>query len=856
MHQSPRPLLNAFAVTATPFPPLPPLALEDAEPARLLLLELETRIATQRLHYRAGDEETAVKSVHELFPVSRALLAKHWQAQAFATAAIFLLNRILRANTSRWHRWMVDEKFTDEQARRKFRYELQQLRPALVEFAELLALIAENDARAASKYAAIVQATPPLNRSASLGGDVRAGIATEVQLRGGKVDSSLGGENFASAAEIDAAERRAIQGRRGALDPERALDETAPVENAAGLCLSGGGIRSATFGLGIIQVLVREGLLERFDYLSTVSGGGYLGAFLSTCLGSPAQGKQAHAASGIRATIDEVFHGEGGRESPAVRHLRNNSRYLLSGGVWGRLKMFGLLITGIITNILLMLPLPLGGVLVVALLYRGHYWDPGCTAYPSGLRGTEALRVFGLLGWIFLAGWILLPLVRNLTRGAGHDTPTFKTRTFWEAGLVLFGLVVVVAGLLLLVPVTFTGLARLRESLPLFGHSLRSWINPRSVIAAVTTLAPFVFGLSAARSKKQTTKKWTTFLFALSGPLLALVVFLVVGNRTVGSHAIWSVRWVAIGTGLLTLWGWVFVDINQFSPHAYYRNRLCECYLALRQPSQRGAMREWLRRLLHGRAKDETFETSGIGALRRLKLSEMNETQAAPYHLVNTAVNLPASREPNLRGRDCDFFSFSRDYCGGPICGYIKTKTLEKLDSHVDLGTAMAVSGAAASANMGVHTLRHLRFLLTLLNVRLGYWLRNPLARRAALVERAGPALSPPGDDRLDAREDRLPESLRRRPYRESRALRNAPAPLQIHHGDRRRDGAGNGMRRPHARAALRADRSRGDARSRPRRSRARCRATESRVCGFREGLTTARGPTARARMISAGSST
>src|SRR3954469_8191916 len=38
------------------------------------------------------------------------------------------------------------------------------------------------------------------------------------------------------------------------------------------LCFSGGGIRSATFGLGLIQGLARHGMLSRFDYLSTVSG--------------------------------------------------------------------------------------------------------------------------------------------------------------------------------------------------------------------------------------------------------------------------------------------------------------------------------------------------------------------------------------------------------------------------------------------------------------------------------------------------------------------------------------------------------------------------------------------------------
>jgi len=47
------------------------------------------------------------------------------------------------------------------------------------------------------------------------------------------------------------------------------------------LCLSGGGIRSATFALGIIQGLARCGVLDKFDYLSTVSGGGYVGSWLT-----------------------------------------------------------------------------------------------------------------------------------------------------------------------------------------------------------------------------------------------------------------------------------------------------------------------------------------------------------------------------------------------------------------------------------------------------------------------------------------------------------------------------------------------------------------------------------------------
>src|SRR3982751_3612078 len=52
-------------------------------------------------------------------------------------------------------------------------------------------------------------------------------------------------------------------------------------EKRSALCLSGGGIRSATFNLGILQGLARHGVLDKFDYLSTVSGGGWSGAWLT-----------------------------------------------------------------------------------------------------------------------------------------------------------------------------------------------------------------------------------------------------------------------------------------------------------------------------------------------------------------------------------------------------------------------------------------------------------------------------------------------------------------------------------------------------------------------------------------------
>ncbi len=56
------------------------------------------------------------------------------------------------------------------------------------------------------------------------------------------------------------------------------LPANAPV---VGLAFSGGGIRSATINLGILQGLAKYDLLKRIDYLSTVSGGGYIGGWLA-----------------------------------------------------------------------------------------------------------------------------------------------------------------------------------------------------------------------------------------------------------------------------------------------------------------------------------------------------------------------------------------------------------------------------------------------------------------------------------------------------------------------------------------------------------------------------------------------
>ena len=127
--------------------------------------------------------------------------------------------------------------------------------------------------------------------------------------------------------------------RPQAHDPQQSPEASADQAQLVGLALSGGGIRSATFCLGVIQALARLRLLRAFDYLSTVSGGGYIGAWLSTLIFRSRKPDQSVADA--LATVEEELSGEARPwctagtpasdcppEHPSLRFLRRYSNYL------------------------------------------------------------------------------------------------------------------------------------------------------------------------------------------------------------------------------------------------------------------------------------------------------------------------------------------------------------------------------------------------------------------------------------------------------------------------------------------------------------------------------------------------
>ena len=108
-----------------------------------LYVEMETRITTQPLHPKHGDEKTALNSVYSLFQTTREiLLAQGPDCVVFAKIAIEILNQKVRPFTAKWHRKSLKGAFDKSDECTKFRVELETLQEVLRAYTRTLAVLA------------------------------------------------------------------------------------------------------------------------------------------------------------------------------------------------------------------------------------------------------------------------------------------------------------------------------------------------------------------------------------------------------------------------------------------------------------------------------------------------------------------------------------------------------------------------------------------------------------------------------------------------------------------------------------------------------------------------------------------
>ena len=172
---------------------------------------------------------------------------------------------------------------------------------------------------------------------------------------------------------------------------------------------------------------------------------------------------------------------------------------------------------------------------------------------------------------------------------------------------------------------------------------------------------------------------------------------------------------IAVAAGGLFLFLVAFIDINLFSAHSFYRNRLARAFL--------GASRD----------KRNPNPFTGFDPHDDLNLAELAGQR--PIHLVNANLNLTGGQELAWQTRRGASFVFTPLYSGysaktslgEALGGYRPTA---RFGGGLTLATVVAVSGAAASPNMGFHTSTAVSALLTAFNLRLARWCPNPTRRQ------------------------------------------------------------------------------------------------------------------------------
>lgn len=595
-------------------------------------------------------------------------------------------------------------------------------------------------------------------------------------------------------------------------DPEPTLAPYPTTENQlVGLCLSGGGIRSAIFCLGFIQALFRNGLLKRIDYLSTVSGGGYLGSCLTALLSSNLKNVDKKIYESSKNQPDSILWDEcnfpfamprrrkiaapnrvekdaaasiisepaaagpshpkeflSAEKNPA-RRLRYYSNYLTAEGSFVQ-KYFGPVLAfgrGFLFSLLLILPIFFFAAMLLVAIYK-------IPAFPIGPfqsyfqmdrlehalnSHSEALKEyerFILQSSKDISFHLSLAERINIIKAAeGLSDREYRLaqivskardaiRKEWISMLVfpaiaiflvlLFDLFFMMTKKWVFLPTRFKisyatsifliafGIGPL--AIQIFGALILYWNhyqlpNEIAFLSILSFLGPKLFSSDKTESKDNLFYIKSVVSFCLM--LFAPAFFLYFTGWMV--HLIWlqKLGWNAL---LLLILASVFIlylpsrllNINKISLHLFYRDRLSRAFLIQHDSDTppENAM---------------PFERLSTNDQIQLDTLYDNESTTGPYLILNANLNnkkeVPRD-DPEGVFRTGESFIFSKYWCGSNRTGYIQTADYKKRDPHINLATAVAVSGAAANIGMGSSSMGIIRLLMALLNIRLGYWAPNP----------------------------------------------------------------------------------------------------------------------------------
>lgn len=502
-----------------------------------------------------------------------------------------------------------------------------------------------------------------------------------------------------------------------------------------GLALSGGGIRSATFSLGVLQALAQaqtrdeKSILEKMDYLSTVSGGGYIGSSLTWYLTGGSDGDTGVTANDFPYGHPNAETEEGlSPPSRRLRYLRQHGNYLIPGEGINLRSAIAIVLRAMLLNLLVWLPvITLIMVVLVwfsAVLARSpcfdcrNYFFAWIPAVPS-IEQPQAFLFFALLAFavVLLIFFVLASIIyslHTLRRRGDKSFRRYKQRRFFENWvgkiLTLIAIFVVVGS----IPIAESILNQIGDEILNGNRTNESMLDEATgPIAVLLGLATAIWSFFKAGQKVKGLVP-NSVVASVGASLLIygllLTAYSVAGLLATDTTASdWAIIVVLIvlagGTGY-------YVNVNYIALHRFYRDRLMEAFL----PDPMSAL-------------DNFTGPARLADPFRLSKAFDFAKPRALYHLINTNLVLVDSPNRRRKIRGGDNFILSPLYCGSNATGWRRTDQF--IGDRMTLATAMAISGAAANPNTGVGGVgltrnRAISLLMALLNLRLGYWATHP----------------------------------------------------------------------------------------------------------------------------------
>ncbi len=561
-------------------------------------------------------------------------------------------------------------------------------------------------------------------------------------------------------------------------------------DRLTGLAISGGGIRSAAFSLGVLQRLAANKVLSLFDYLSTVSGGGYTGGSISYFLNcqdiNEPPGKYDLGKNFPYGDPDKTWH------SPTreLDYLRSHGSYLTPGHCINMRSFVGVVLRAVLLNLLIWLPV-LWMVMAVAqrLVVAGPsqstlslqwYRDlsfPWCT-------DSLALSALGISALCFVAGGLI---ARRMKTEDGESVIAVLKKVRVVNWLVFFlgawffacRVVTTSRGMTAWPAGTATdtwsqAVQMLVADLPVFrGQHVPALFMLFEIGAALLLVAYvlliLIYSLSTVFQKDRTEYlqrrwhaccyssllKWLLVLAALASvPYLSEIATNVggIGALLAGlGGALWKIYqrgkgWISIETlapvaSLLVFYG-LFITAYYYAgglvssqPHWFVYGLwlvaiLSGYWVNLNHISVGRYYRDRLMEaFMPGKDMVKDNKNDSALAANTFTMGDLARTRRTPYHLVNTNVVLVDSMKKKIRKRGGDSFILSPLYVGSRATGWRPTD--QYCDNAFTLATAVATSAAAVNphagpAGTGMSRNPAVSLLMALLNLRLGYWAPNP----------------------------------------------------------------------------------------------------------------------------------